>query len=130
MKLQSRGIRAGFYHAGMTPQARARAQEDFIFDRLPIICATVAFGMGIDKSNVRWVIHYNLPKNIESYYQEIGRAGRDGLNSDTLLFYTYADISTHHYFLEESGQRELQLAKLGTYAAICYSRLFAEGGFC
>ena len=111
-KLQNQGVEAAFYHAGMTPKSRARVQEDFINDKVPIICATIAFGMGIDKSNVRWVIHYNLPKNIEGYYQEIGRAGRDGLKSDTVLFYTYADVSTHHYFLEESGQKELQLAKL------------------
>ncbi|MEM6802655.1 MAG: DNA helicase RecQ [Bacteroidota bacterium] len=111
-KLQAAGFPAAAYHAGMSPQARSRAQERFINDEVPIICATIAFGMGIDKSNVRWVIHHNLPKNIESYYQEIGRAGRDGLDSDTVLFYTYADVMQLHYFLEESGQKELQLAKL------------------
>lgn len=112
LKLQKAGFPAAFYHAGMTPQARSRAQEKFINDEIPIICATVAFGMGIDKSNVRWIIHHNLPKNIESYYQEIGRGGRDGLDTDTVLFYTYADVMQLHYFIEDSGQKELQLAKL------------------
>lgn len=112
LKLQKAGFPAAFYHAGMSPKARSMAQERFINDEIPIICATVAFGMGIDKSNVRWIIHHNLPKNIESYYQEIGRGGRDGLDSDTVLFYTYADVMQLHYFIDDSGQKELQLAKL------------------
>ncbi|RMG17038.1 MAG: DNA helicase RecQ [Bacteroidetes bacterium] len=111
-KLQEKGIDAAFYHAGMGPRARSSIQESFINDEIPIICATIAFGMGIDKSNVRWIIHYNLPKNLENYYQEIGRAGRDGLKSDTLLFYSYADVMLHRRFLEESGQREIKEAKL------------------
>ncbi|MEL6651412.1 MAG: DNA helicase RecQ [Bacteroidota bacterium] len=110
--LNNAGINSAYYHAGMGPKFRAKIQEDFIKDETPIICATVAFGMGIDKSNVRWVIHYNLPKNIEGYYQEIGRGGRDGLPCDTLLFYSYADVMRLRQFAEDSGQPEIQLAKL------------------
>ncbi|MDW3648599.1 MAG: DNA helicase RecQ [Bacteroidia bacterium] len=111
-KLQDAGFPAAFYHAGMPADKRSKTQERFINDEVPIIVATIAFGMGIDKSNVRWIIHHNLPKNIEGYYQEIGRAGRDGLDSDTVLFYTYADVMQLHYFIDGSTQKELQLAKL------------------
>jgi ATP-dependent DNA helicase RecQ len=115
-KLRASGINATHYHAGLSPNMRSEVQEDFINDRVPIVCATVAFGMGIDKSNVRWVIHYNLPKNIESYYQEIGRAGRDGAKADTMLFWSYGDVKILRDILTDpsnaSDQTELKLTKL------------------
>lgn len=113
-KLQAAGIDAAPYHAGLPSKERASTQEDFINDNTLVVCATVAFGMGIDKSNVRWVIHYNMPKNIEGYYQEIGRAGRDGAKADTLLFYSYNDVTTLKDILmqNEGKQTQLKLDKL------------------
>jgi ATP-dependent DNA helicase RecQ len=111
-KLDANGFQAQAYHAGLDSEERSRIQENFVNDRTPIIVATIAFGMGIDKSNVRWVIHYNMPKNIEGYYQEIGRSGRDSLPAQTLLFYSYADVVKLRQFIEESPNRNFQLAKL------------------
>lgn len=122
-KLKNAGVNASHYHAGMPQDERAQTQEDFINDKTPIICATIAFGMGIDKSNVRWVIHYNLPKNIESYYQEIGRAGRDGLKADTILFYSFSDVIVHRKFIEESGVKEVSMAKLERIQQYCDSQI-------
>jgi len=111
-KLQLNGIKAATYHAGLTFEKRNKSQEDFIFDKTQVVCATVAFGMGIDKSNVRWVIHYNMPKNIEGYYQGIGRSGRDGLQANALLFHSYADVIQLRKFAEGTSNFEVQIAKL------------------
>ena len=111
-KLQKKGINAKAYHAGLDTKIRSKTQDEFINDDCQVVCATIAFGMGIDKSNVRWVIHYNLPKNIEGYYQEIGRAGRDGLPSETVLFESYGDVIQLQKFASQGLNAEVQLAKL------------------
>lgn len=126
--LQKMGFKAEYYHAGCSSELRSKRQEDFINDDLQIIVATVAFGMGIDKSNVRWVIHYNLPGNVESFYQEIGRGGRDGEKAKSLLFYSYADIIQRKRMIDNSElpaeQKELMEAKLDRM------RHYAEANIC
>jgi len=112
-KLNTDGIKAAHYHAGLEREKRSQVQEEFIKDDVPIICATIAFGMGIDKSNVRWVIHYNMPKNLENYYQEIGRCGRDGTKADTLMFYSLQDVMIYRGFINDNNtNKEVEIAKL------------------
>ncbi len=109
--LQRSGIRALPYHAGLSDEERSRNQEAFQKDDTDVVVATVAFGMGIDKSNVRFVIHRDMPKDVESWYQEMGRAGRDGLESDCVLFYSWADVKLHERFLNDIESEELRRRK-------------------
>ncbi len=111
-ELKESGVKIAAYHAGLDAETRSKIQEDFINDRIQVISATIAFGMGIDKSNVRFVIHNNLPKNIESFYQEIGRSGRDGTPATSILYYNLRDVMILSQFAKESKQADILLEKL------------------
>lgn len=104
--LEALKLNVARYHAGMSSEERSKSQEDFIYDRKPVVVATNAFGMGIDKSNVSFVVHYNMPKNIENYYQEAGRAGRDGSDAECIMLYMAKDIYTIKYFIDNNDDNE------------------------
>ena len=125
--LQKAGIKAKFYHAKLPSDERAKVQDAFLRDDVQVIVATIAFGMGIDKSNVRWVIHYSMPSNVESFYQEIGRSGRDGVKADTLLFYSYNDLLVRKDMIAGSElpaeMKEVQNAKLDRMKQYCEAEI-------
>ena len=120
-QLQSLKLSTLPYHAGLSDEQRRRNQEKFIADDVQIMVATIAFGMGINKPNIRFIVHYDLPKNVESYYQQIGRAGRDGLNAHCLLLFGYGDIRTIKYFIKQKSDEEQRVANLHLNAMIGYA---------
>ena len=128
--LEARGVSATRYHAGLEPEERQRNQDDFQFDRKAVMVATNAFGMGIDKSNVSYVVHYNMPKSLEAYYQEAGRAGRDGEAADCILLYSAGDIATARFLIENGGNEELTPEAREAVRRHDYQRLSAMTGYC
>ena len=128
--LLSRGLPATRYHAGLDPEERLANQDDFLYDRKTIMVATNAFGMGIDKSNVSFVIHYNMPKSLEAYYQEAGRAGRDGENADCVLLFAPADVETARVLIENGGADQLSEEDAALVRKRDYERLQAMTGYC